>query len=70
MAVWYWVALGAVVAFAAAGAGWFLLVPRYRGWRHLNDRLSSQVSRSAALLRGCGTAISGDTGSGRLSTIR
>ncbi|MDM0103324.1 hypothetical protein QTH97_00140 [Variovorax sp. J22R24] len=63
-----WVCIGAALAVAATG--WFLVVPLYRGWRPLNDRMTDQVTRSAALVKECTTTTGAGTAFGRLSTIR
>jgi hypothetical protein len=51
---------------AAVAAGWVWVA--WRGGRHLNDRMSEQVSRSAALARECATTLGFDTASGSLSS--
>ncbi|MDM0073410.1 hypothetical protein QTH90_03400 [Variovorax sp. J2P1-59] len=68
MELMHWICIGAAVAVAATG--WFLVVPLYRGWRPLNDRITDQVSRSAALVKECSTTMGAGTAFGRLSTIR
>ena len=40
-------------SFVAITAGWLLIA--WRGGKHLNERLSEQLSRSAALERECTT---------------
>lgn len=38
-------ALGGVI-----GIGWLVVVPMYRGWKPLNDRMSERVKQSTTLL--------------------
>jgi hypothetical protein len=64
----HWLCIGAGLAVAATG--WFLVVPLYRGWRPLNDRMTEQVTHSAALVRECSSTMGAGTAFGRLSTIR
>jgi|KBSMisStaDraftv2_1062788.scaffolds.fasta_scaffold446684_1 hypothetical protein len=64
----HWVCIGAALAVGATG--WFLVVPLYRGWRPLNDRITDQVTRSAVLVKECTSTMGAGTAFGRLSTIR
>jgi len=57
------VLLGAGVVAMAAGWVW----TAWHGGRHLNDRMTEQVSRSAALARECSTTLGLDSVSGSLS---
>jgi len=41
----YMGALGGVI-----GIGWLVVVPMYRGWTHLNDKMTARVDRSIRLL--------------------
>jgi hypothetical protein len=45
-------------------------MPLCRNWKPLNDRMSDQATRSAALVRECSTSMGCGTAFGRLSTIR
>jgi hypothetical protein len=43
---WHYLgALGGVI-----GIGWLLVVPMYRGWKPLNERMSERVRESTTLL--------------------
>jgi len=41
----YMGALGGVI-----GIGWLVVVPMYRGWTHLNDKMTARVKRSIHLM--------------------
>jgi hypothetical protein len=46
---WHYVgALGGVI-----GIGWLVVVPMYRGWQHLNDKMTDQVKRSIRMAAEC-----------------
>ena len=46
---WQYVgALGGVIAI-----GWLVVVPMYRGWQHLNDKMTHQVKRSIRMAAEC-----------------
>ena len=64
----HWICIGAALVVGATG--WLLVVPLYRGWRPLNDRINDQVTRSAALVKECTSTMGAGTAFGRLSTIR
>lgn len=60
---WQYVgALGGVI-----GIGWLVAVPMYRGWSHLNEKMTERVERSIRAVEECegraGTSTSraGDT---------
>jgi hypothetical protein len=38
-------ALGGVI-----GIGWLVVVPMYRGWNHLNDKMTARVKRSIRMM--------------------
>jgi hypothetical protein len=38
-------ALGGVI-----GIGWLVVVPMYRGWNHLNERMTDRVTHSITLM--------------------
>jgi hypothetical protein len=46
-------ALGGVI-----GIGWLVVVPMYRGWSHLNQRMTAHVMHSASLLAQCDQPVS------------
>ena len=66
MGLTYWI--GILIAMVAAIAGWRYLHRPSGDWKPLEQRLSDQVTQSAALEQEC--ADSGGTAFGRLSTIR
>ncbi len=41
-------ALGGVI-----GIGWLVVVPMYRGWTHLNDKMTARVKRSILMMAEC-----------------
>ena len=41
----YMGALGGVI-----GIGWLVVVPMYRGWNHLNDKMTARVKRSVRMM--------------------
>lgn len=41
----YMGALGGVI-----GIGWLVVVPMYRGWTHLNDKMAARVKRSIRMM--------------------
>ena len=41
----YMGALGGVI-----GIGWLVVVPMYRGWNHLNDKMTARVKRSIRMM--------------------
>ncbi len=41
-------ALGGVI-----GIGWLVVVPMYRGWNQLNDRMTGRVARSIRMVAEC-----------------
>jgi hypothetical protein len=46
---WQYVgALGGVVTI-----GWLVVVPMYRGWKHLNDKMTARVKRSIRMVAEC-----------------
>ena len=44
----YMGALGGVI-----GIGWLVVVPMYRGWNHLNDKMTARVKRSIHMMAEC-----------------
>lgn len=44
----YMGALGGVI-----GIGWLVVVPMYRGWNHLNDKMTARVKRSIRMMAEC-----------------
>jgi hypothetical protein len=64
----HWIGVGLVLAVVAVGG--FLVMPLYRGWKPLNERMAEQVTASAELSRECNTQFGCGTGFARLSTIR
>ena len=44
----YMGALGGVI-----GIGWLVVVPMYRGWNHLNDKMTARVKRSIRMMSEC-----------------
>jgi len=64
----YWIY--AMVSIGVIGAGWFMVAPRLRCEKTINDRMTDQVTRSAELLRECSSNMGCGTAFGRLSTIR
>lgn len=53
---WHYLgALGGVI-----GIGWLVVVPMYRGWKPLNERMSERVRESTTLL----AALESDRGHG------
>ena len=44
----YMGALGGVI-----GIGWLVVVPMYRGWTHLNDKMTGRVERSIRMVAEC-----------------
>ena len=44
----YMGALGGMIAI-----GWLLVVPMYRGWTHINDKMTARVKRSIHMMAEC-----------------
>jgi hypothetical protein len=56
---WHYLgALGGVI-----GIGWLLVVPMYRGWKPLNERMSERVRESTTLLATLEESDGGHAGS-------
>jgi hypothetical protein len=68
MELMQWLCVAA--AAAVVGIGWFFLIPIYRGWKSLDERMTDQVTQSAALVKECSAPMGCGTAFGRLSTIR
>jgi hypothetical protein len=51
-------ALGGVI-----GIGWLVVVPMYRGWKPLNERMSERVRESTTLLAALEESDGGQAGS-------
>jgi len=47
----YMGALGGVI-----GVGWLVVVPMYRGWTHLNEKMTGGVKRSIRMMAECDDA--------------
>jgi hypothetical protein len=50
----YMDALGGVI-----GIGWLVVVPMYRGWTHLNEKMTGRVERSIRMMAECGDGQAG-----------
>lgn len=48
MEIMHWQYLGALGG--VIGIGWLVVVPMYRGWQPLNERMSERVRESTTLL--------------------
>jgi hypothetical protein len=56
---WHYLgALGGVI-----GIGWLVVVPMYRGWKPLNERMSERVRESTTLLAALEDSDGGHAGS-------
>ncbi|MGJ7511650.1 hypothetical protein [Variovorax sp. GT1P44] len=44
----YMGALGGVI-----GIGWLVVVPMYRGWNHLNEKMTGRVKQSIRMMAEC-----------------
>jgi len=65
---WQYVgALGGVIMI-----GWLVVVPMYRGWQHLNDKMTDQVKRSIRMAAECdgATVVSNNTTITACATLR
>jgi len=61
METMHWQYLGALGG--VIGIGWLVVVPMYRGWKPLNERMSERVRESTTLLAALEEADGGYAGS-------